>query len=94
VDGNNQSPDTFPGSEDGTGVTLGFGSYSVSEAPSPNVSHHNAGAQFSEDCKGVSIREKQRLVPSRILLIRIYELRNTWNKKLHFFPLVNNILLF
>jgi hypothetical protein len=53
VDGNNQSPDTSPGSEDGTEVTLGFGSYSVSETPSPDVSHHYAGAQFSEDCKGV-----------------------------------------
>jgi len=53
VDGNNQSPDTFPGSEDGTDVTLGFGSYSVSEKPGPEITHQNAGAQFSKDCSGV-----------------------------------------
>ena len=34
VDENNQSPDTIPGSEDGTEVTLGFESYSVSETQS------------------------------------------------------------
>ena len=37
VDGNNQTPDTFPGSEDGTDVTIGFGSYSVSEIVGPQV---------------------------------------------------------
>jgi hypothetical protein len=37
---------------------------------------------------------EKRLVPSQILLIRVYESRNTWNKKLHFFPFVNNVLLF
>src|SRR4051812_116377 len=44
--------------------------------------------------KVLSILAKQRLVPSRILLIRIYESRNTWNKKLYFFPFVNNVLYF
>jgi len=52
VDGNNQSPDTFPGSEDGTDVTIGFGSYSVSEVIGPQV-HFSGSTQFSEDCKGV-----------------------------------------
>jgi len=52
VDGNNQSPDTFPGSEDGTDVTIGFGSYSVSEVIGPQV-HFSGTTQFSEDCKGV-----------------------------------------
>ena len=33
ANGNNQSPDTFPGSEDDTDVTLGFGSCSISETP-------------------------------------------------------------
>src|SRR3954464_4930593 len=37
VDGNNQNPDTFPGSEDGTDITIGFGSYSVSEVIGPQV---------------------------------------------------------
>ena len=52
VDGNNQDPDTFPGLEDGTDVTLGFGSYSVSEIIGPQV-HFPGSTQFSEDCKGV-----------------------------------------
>jgi hypothetical protein len=52
VDGNNQDPDTFLGSEDGTDVTIGPGSYSVSEVISPQV-HFPGSTQFSEDCKGV-----------------------------------------
>jgi hypothetical protein len=55
VDGNHQSPDTFPGSETGTDVTLGFGSYQVTEdkqCPSTVLCQHTS-TQFSEDCKGV-----------------------------------------
>jgi len=52
VDGNNQSPGTFPGSEDRADVTLGFGSYSVSEVIDPQV-HFQGNTHFSEDCKGV-----------------------------------------
>jgi hypothetical protein len=37
VDGNNQSPDTCPDSKDGTDVTIGFESYSVSEVIGPQV---------------------------------------------------------
>jgi hypothetical protein len=52
VSGNQQSPDTFQGSEDGTDVTIGFGSYSVSETPSPDVSHHNAEYNLVKIVKG------------------------------------------
>jgi hypothetical protein len=48
LDGNNQTPDTFPGSEDGTDVTIGFGSYSVSEVIGPQV-HFSGSTHFSED---------------------------------------------
>jgi hypothetical protein len=51
VDGNHQNPDTFPGSETGTEVTLGFGSYKVTEETTPNtvISQHTS-SQFSKDC--------------------------------------------
>jgi hypothetical protein len=55
VDGNNQSPDTFPGSEFGTNVKLGFGSYKVTE-DTPNSlqgSFHFSNPHFSSDCSGV-----------------------------------------
>ena len=52
VDGNNPTPDTFPGSEEGTDVTIGFGRYSVSEVIGPQV-HFSGSTQFSEDCNGV-----------------------------------------
>jgi len=51
VTGNNPSPSEFPGSEEGTLVTLGAGGYSVSEETglvfSPNVEW---SAIFSGDC--------------------------------------------
>ena len=47
IDGNNQSPNTFPSSEDGTDVTIGFGSYSVSEEIGPQV-HFSSSTHFSE----------------------------------------------
>jgi len=54
VSGNHQSPDTFPGSEMGTEVTLGFGSYQVTEETVPNspIGQHTS-TQFSKDCSGV-----------------------------------------
>jgi hypothetical protein len=54
VSGNHQSPDTFPASETGTNVTLGFGSYQVTEETVPNalISQHTS-TQFSKDCSGV-----------------------------------------
>jgi hypothetical protein len=52
VDGNNQSPDAFLGSGDGTDVKIGFGSYSVSEVIGPQV-HFSDSTHFIEDCKGV-----------------------------------------
>ena len=53
INGYNQIPDTFTGSEEGTNVTLGFGSYSVSETPAPPFKQHTVSSTFSEDCSGV-----------------------------------------
>ena len=53
IEGNNQSPDTFPGSETGTLVTLGFGSYKVTEEIPNDVIRQHTSTQFSEDCSGV-----------------------------------------
>jgi hypothetical protein len=54
VSGNHQSPDTFPGSETGTDVTLGFGSYQVSEEILGNtVLMQHTTTQYSTDCSGV-----------------------------------------
>ncbi len=53
INGNNQVPDTFHGSENGTNVILGFGSYSVSEIPDFPFGQHTTGAYFSEGCSGV-----------------------------------------
>ena len=68
VDGNNQSPDTFPGSEDGTDVTIGFGSYSVSEIIGPQV-HFSGKSNLAKIVKGSSIQAKQRLVLLLTMLI-------------------------
>jgi hypothetical protein len=54
VDGNHQSPDTFAGSETGTDVTLGFGSYKVTEdIPLGLQGSNHFSNQFSNDCSGV-----------------------------------------
>jgi len=55
VSGNHQSPDTFPGSETGTDVTLGFGSYQVTQDPNQFTTPPNApyDVQYSTDCSGV-----------------------------------------
>jgi hypothetical protein len=54
VSGNHQSPDTFPGSETGTDITLGFGSYQVTEVPPCNPSTNcQYEAALSPDCSGV-----------------------------------------
>jgi hypothetical protein len=34
-------------------VTLGFGSYSISETPAPLFKQHTTSSSFSEDCSGV-----------------------------------------
>ena len=53
INGYNQIPDTFLGSEKGTSVILGFGSYSVSEIPNFPFGQHTTGFHFSEGCTGV-----------------------------------------
>jgi hypothetical protein len=53
INGYNQIPDTFQGSEKGTNVILGFGSYSVSETPNFPFGQHTTGFHFSEGCSGV-----------------------------------------
>jgi hypothetical protein len=55
VSGNHQSPDSFPGSETGANVTLGFGSYQVSEEiqNTAKIQDIHTHAQFSTDCLGV-----------------------------------------
>lgn len=54
IDGNHQSPDTFPGSETGIEVTLGFGSYKVNEECINNfICQHTTSTIFSNDCSGV-----------------------------------------
>ncbi len=53
INGNNQVPDTFLGSEEGTNVRIGFGSYSVSEIPDFPFGQHTTGITFSQGCSGV-----------------------------------------
>ena len=55
LSGNQQSPDTFPVSEEGTDVNVGFGSYQVTEdAPNnPNLQGGHFVAHYSKDCSGV-----------------------------------------
>jgi hypothetical protein len=55
VSGNQQSPDTFPGSESGTDVKVGFGNYQVTQ-DIPNNSNTGEGhmsVHFSQDCSGL-----------------------------------------
>jgi hypothetical protein len=52
ITGNHQTPDTFPGSETGKEVTLGFGSYQVTEETTGFIGQHTS-SQFSKDCSGV-----------------------------------------
>jgi hypothetical protein len=55
VSGNQQSPDTFSGSESGTDVKVGFGNYQVTEDV-PNNSNTGEGhmsIHFSQDCSGI-----------------------------------------
>lgn len=54
VSGNHQSPDTFPGSEIGTHVTLGFGRYQVTEEiPQNTVLSQHTSTQYSQGCSDV-----------------------------------------
>ena len=53
INGNNQVPDTFLGYEKGTNISLGFGSYSVSEIPNFPFGQHTTGITFSQGCSGV-----------------------------------------
>jgi hypothetical protein len=47
------SPDTFPGSETGTNVTLGFGGYQVGELRPSNIPFSQSAESLSADCSGV-----------------------------------------
>ncbi len=55
VSGNQQSPDTFPGSESGTSVKIGFGNYQVTEdiPNNPNTGDGHMSIHFSQDCSGL-----------------------------------------
>ncbi len=53
VDGNHQTPDTFQGSDTGTMVTLGFGSYSVSSTPSADLKQESLSTRYDEGCRDV-----------------------------------------
>jgi hypothetical protein len=54
VSGNQQSPDTFPGSESGTDVKVGFGNYQVTEdvPDNSNIGGGHMSIHFSQDCSG------------------------------------------
>jgi hypothetical protein len=52
VSGFQQSPDTFPGSEEVTDVKIGAGNYQVTEEP-PNRALSHIRTTFSQDCSGV-----------------------------------------
>jgi hypothetical protein len=57
VTGNLESPGTFPGSESGTQVKLGYGSYTVTEDP-PSPPNPPFSTSYSQDCTGVmSLKE-------------------------------------
>ncbi len=53
VSGIAPSPDTFPGSETGTDVRVGFGGYQVTEMKPNNIPVDKLAEQFSTDCSGV-----------------------------------------
>jgi hypothetical protein len=55
VNGNQQSPDTFSGSESGTDVKLGFGNYQVTEdvPDNSNTGEGHMSIHFSQDCSGI-----------------------------------------
>jgi hypothetical protein len=55
ISGNQQSPDSFPGSETGTDVKIRFGSYQVTEDTpnNPNLQGGHIRATFSKDCSSV-----------------------------------------
>jgi hypothetical protein len=55
VSGNQQSPDTFPGSEEGTDVKVGAGNYQVTEdlPDNPNAGGGHTSTKFSQDCSEV-----------------------------------------
>jgi hypothetical protein len=65
VSGNHQSPDTFPGSETGTDVTLGFGSYQVLiarkiQTNSPTPQMHHTMSNIAQTAQVSYTRVKQR----------------------------------
>jgi hypothetical protein len=56
VNGKQQSPDTFPGSESGTKVKVGVGGYQVTEDLPEKISDigkGDANVLFSQDCSGI-----------------------------------------
>ena len=52
---NPETPDTSHRSETGTEITLGFGSYGVTEDKpnDPNLSGNHLSTKYSQDCSGV-----------------------------------------
>jgi len=50
---NHQQADTFPGSETGIDVTLGFGSYRVTDEIHSSVLSQDTLSQYSTDCSRV-----------------------------------------
>ena len=50
---NHQQADTIPGSETGIDVTLGFGSYRVTDEIHSSVQSQDTLSQYSTDCSGV-----------------------------------------
>lgn len=55
VNGKQQSPDTFTGSESGTKVKVGLGNYQVTEDVPDKINAENGdvNVHFSQDCSGV-----------------------------------------
>ncbi|TVP40221.1 hypothetical protein [Candidatus Nitrosocosmicus arcticus] len=53
VDGNHQTPDTFPGSEEVVDVKLGIGSYKVTQTPNNGLIGQYSHITNGEGCSGV-----------------------------------------
>ncbi len=62
VNGNQQSPDTFHGSEDGTDVKVGVGNYQVVEdTPMGNPNIQGNGFHYSQDCSGIMRNNEDKI---------------------------------
>jgi hypothetical protein len=67
---NHQQADTFPGSETGIDVTLGFGSYRVADEIHNSVLSQDTLSQYRTDCSGVihTNETKTRTIPNLEIL--------------------------